>query len=196
MGCIKRREVKEYNKIMGRMQQTETAIDLALSDPNLTDEARAMLEEQKATIDQLQARDIGSMRGRRLDQFNSRLRAEAAQAADLVEMLADAQPGLALQAVDAPLSVTTTSPLDIAAEHADGDSGTDWRSGAELNRMAMSDPESFGEYWEGLDDAGRQAAQMQMQQASSTQMQLSTMMSTLLKNDHESSMAIIRNLSV
>lgn len=216
MGLIKRREMQQYHSAMSRLQQAENAIDLALSDPNLTSEARTQLEEQKSTIDTLQARGVGAMRGRQLAVFNRRLNAQTRLANDVVEMLADASPGLALHAVEAPLSMSApaarvaghinnrpiiahdtlnpTSLLETAANHAGGE--TQWQSGAELNRLALSDPAAFQDYWNGLDDAGRQAAQLQMQQASSMQMQLTTMTSTLLKNEHESAMAVIRNLAV
>lgn len=180
MGAVMRRERQQFSNACASLRATEAQLRAARTDPSLTPEQVRLIDQQLDEIDAIQAQTTRGMSARELDRYTGGVNAIANAGQDLVEILAgasDVQGGV----------------LQAAAEQSEGPAPM---SGAELNRLATSDPEAFAEHWESMSDSERQSAQIMMQNASAMQMQLTTLTSTLLKNQHESSMAVIRNIAV
>lgn len=174
------REREQYTNAAASLRAVEQQLLVAKSDPNLTPEQVQQIDARLDEIDAIQAKTTRGMDKGQLDRHTREVNNIANLGQDLVEILGSVE-------------VFTGSALQAAAALS---AGPRPMSGSDLNRLAVADPAAFAERWESMSDSERQSAQIMMQNASAMQMQLTSLTSTLLKNQHESSMAVIRNIAV
>lgn len=72
----------------------------------------------------------------------------------------------------------------------------DYTDGASMAKLLNENPEAFKAWWSGLSADERDIGMMQMQDAMQQRTQLQTMITNMMSTQHDSIMAIARNLSV
>lgn len=71
----------------------------------------------------------------------------------------------------------------------------DITDGSGIQQLIANDPEGFAELWAATPAEDRQMIMFSLQEHSQVQAQLQTMLTNLLQNQHQATMAIARNLS-